>query len=380
MKIFNIVGARPQIIKSAALSRSIQQKFDGQIEDLRIHTGQHYDANMSEIFFTELKIPKPHYNLQIGSGSHAEQTAGIMVKMEELIEKENPTAIVIYGDTNSTIAAALAASKNHVPVVHIESGMRSFNKSMPEEVNRVLSDHISTLLFTPTETGYKNLLNEGFKEGNKIPFTIDKPGVYHCGDIMYDNSLYFSKMAENTSQILKSHNLHDNQFVLFTMHRPANTDDSQRLKDIIQAVFEIAETNQIKVVFPVHPRTRKCISSLESDIWDKMTLSPWMIIIEPVGFLDIIALESNARLTITDSGGVQKESYFFKRPCLVLRNETEWVEIIDEGAGMLVDADRQNILDGYNYYNENSKIEYPNVFGDGDAATFICDVICKNFS
>lgn len=377
MKIITIIGARPQIIKAAALSRAISTSFSKEIKELIVHTGQHYDQNMSEVFFDELGIPKPNINLNIGSGSHGKQTALMIEKIEEILLNEKPEALVVYGDTNSTLAATIAASKIHVPIVHIEAGLRSFNKRMPEEINRIMCDHASTLLFSPTKSGYQNLINEGFKE-NQLPYNADKPGIFHCGDVMYDNSLYFSTLSEKESTLLRDLNLNKNEFILATVHRNDNTDKKENILAIFEAFNKIAKENNQTIVLPLHPRTKKMAEKfLGSDYLDK--LSNKLRLIEPVSFLDMIALEMHCNLIITDSGGVQKEAFFFKKPCIILRPETEWVELVECGAAKIVGANQQLILDAYSTFEKTKNLNFPELFGDGNAATFICEQMLNNF-
>jgi len=292
LKILTIIGARPQIIKAAALSRAIKTKFADQLKEIIVHTGQHYDENMSQVFFDELQIPAPDYNLNVGSGSHGKQTAAMIVGIEEILEKEKPNCIVLYGDTNSTLAGGVAASKIHIPVVHIEAGLRSYNKSMPEEVNRIMCDHLSTLLFSPTEAGYKNLIKEGFKENNKAPFSSDNPKIYHCGDVMYDNSLYFSAVAEQKTDLLKKLNLNSGEFILATIHRNNNTDEPERLAALFSAMLKISEKEKTTIVLPLHPRTAKLLQqNLPADLYAQVTIDPFIKIIPPASFLEMIALE-----------------------------------------------------------------------------------------
>lgn len=378
LKIVTIIGARPQIIKAAALSRVIKNKFADRIQELIIHTGQHYDENMSQVFFDELGVPKPDFNLNIRLASHGEQTGAMITGIEKVIQKEKPNCIVVYGDTNSTLSGAIAASKINIPIVHIEAGLRSFNKLMPEEVNRILCDHVSTLLFCPTKTGYDNLLNEGFKEKNAAPYTINNPKIYHCGDIMYDNSIYFSEIAEKKSTILKDNELVAGNFILATIHRNNNTDDHARLRSVFSALKRVAETKKIKIVIPLHPRTAKQLELLP-ELNKEIHSNPHIRIIPPVSFLEMICLEKNAKLVITDSGGVQKEAFFFKRPCIILRTETEWIELVACGAAQLVDTDESKILNAVTHFF-NAQIEFPAFFGDGKAAEFICREMLTNIS
>lgn len=373
IKIVTVVGARPQIIKAAALSRAIRNSFSDKIEEIIIHTGQHYDTNMSQVFFEELGIPNPHINLNIGSASHGKQTALMIQGIEEILLAEKPDYIVLYGDTNSTLAGTVAASKIHIPVVHIEAGLRSFNKSMPEEINRIMCDHASTLLFVPTATGIKNLEREGFTTGNKAPYSPDKPGVFHCGDIMFDNLVYFAEIAGQRTNIMETLKLKENEFVLCTIHRDNNTDSPGRLQEIISAMCNIAETMNLSVVLPLHPRTSKIIeNNLPSELHKRLLGNKNIHLTPPVSYLEMIVLEKNARLILTDSGGVQKEAYFFKKPLVVARPETEWVEIIENGAGIIADADEVKILDSVKHFLNLETIDFPNVFGDGHAAEFIC--------
>lgn len=377
-KFITIVGARPQIIKSSAISRAVQNEYPEQLKEIIVHTGQHYDENMSKVFFDEMKIPVPDYNLQVGSGSHASQTAKMLQGLEEIYLKENPDAILVYGDTNSTIAGALAAAKIHIPVIHVEAGLRSFNKAMPEELNRISCDHMSTLLFTPTSVGLDNLKNEGFDLTVKEKATIDQPNVYHCGDVMYDNSLYFSEISDDFATVMQTNNLVANEFVLMTVHRDSNTDDPKRLEAIFEAVIELAEEHQLTFVLPLHPRTKNKLGTMNAELQGKVESSGFIKIIDPVGFMDIIALEKNARMIVTDSGGLQKESFFFQKPCVIMRPQTEWVEIVNNGNALLAGADKMAIKETFNTLYNKSDYTYPEFYGDGKAAEFICQKILED--
>lgn len=375
-KIITIIGARPQIIKSAAISRAIRTQFSAQIQELIVHTGQHYDENMSEVFFGELEIPKPNYNLNIGSGSHGFQTAKMIEGLEQIYLQEKPNAVIVYGDTNSTIAGALAAIKIQIPVVHIEAGLRSFNKQMPEEVNRIACDHMSSLLFTPTKTGLENLKKEGFKPNSEGKATPDSPKVYHCGDIMYDNSIYFSTVSDQKSSLLKKLNITPNNYILCTIHRDSNTDIAENLTSIFEALLEISKRASLQIVLPLHPRTRsKLKDQLSSELLEEIEQSNTLKIIEPVGFLDIISLEKNAKLIITDSGGLQKEAFFFQKPCIILREQTEWIEIVENGNALLTGANKTAIIEAFIQLNEKQDYTYPSFYGDGEGAVFICQKI-----
>lgn len=376
LKLLTVIGARPQIIKAAALSRAIQNSYSEKITEIIVHTGQHYDENMSQVFFDELNIPHPNYNLNVGSGSHGKQTASMIEGIEEILLKEKPNAIVLYGDTNSTLAGAIAASKIQVPVVHIEAGLRSFNKSMPEEINRIMCDHVSTLLFSPTKVGYTNLLAEGFKENSSAPFSFDNPKIYHCGDVMYDNSLHFSTVAENKTSILADNALEKGKFILATIHRNNNTDEPERLNALFSAINKIAAENNITVILPLHPRTAKLLpQNLNAELYSTIKTNKLIKIIPPVSFLEMIVLEKNAELVITDSGGVQKEAFFFEKPCIILRSETEWVELVECGSAKITDADEQKIIDAYRYFKDNKNLQFPKLFGNGKASEFICSEI-----
>lgn len=370
MKILTVIGARPQIIKAAALSRAVRNGFAGKIEEKILHTGQHYDTNMSDVFFDEMGIPIPHFNLNIGSGKHGKQTAKMIDGIEEVLENERFDAIVLFGDTNSTIAGAIAASKLHIPIIHIEAGLRSFNMAMPEEINRIVCDSLSTMLFAPTETAINNLRNEGF-DNPKTRFANGKNRyIFHSGDIMYDNSLYFARIAEQKTDILQRLSLQGEQFVLATIHRDNNTDIPERLTEIVESLIEISDKGY-KIVLPLHPRTRKLLpQNLSDNNYNKLIDSPNMLIIPPVSFFEIIVLEKYSKLIMTDSGGLQKEAYFFEKPCLILRPETEWVEIIKQNAGIITDANKELILKSFDEFI-NVKPNFPPLFGNGKSAEFI---------
>ena len=374
-KILTIIGARPQIIKAAALSRAVAKRND--IEEIIVHTGQHYDQNMSEVFFDELGIPKPKYNLNVGSGSHGGQTAKMIEALENVFIKEAPDCVVVYGDTNSTLAGAVAASKLLIPIAHIEAGLRSFNMSMPEEINRIACDQLSSILFPPTKIAVDNLENGGFLSSKAIFKNGKAREVYNCGDVMYDNSIYFAQVAEKNSVILSTIDVEPDNFILSTIHRDNNTDNPERLSSIFRALVDIAEINTKTIVLPLHPRTAKLLSkNLKPELYDRVINSKLIKIIDPVSFLDMIALERNVSLVMTDSGGVQKEAFFFEKPCIILRSETEWVEIVEHNAGILADADYDKIMDGYRQLL-SKKVTFPKLFGDSNAADLILDKIIR---
>ena len=357
IKIVTIIGARPQIIKAAALSRAIKNNFSSQITEIIVHTGQHYDDNMSQVFFDELEIPLPNYNLNVGSGNHGKQTATMISAIEDVLLNEKPNAIVLYGDTNSTLAGAMAASKIHIPVIHIEAGLRSFNKSMPEEINRIMCDHVSTLLFSPTKTGFDNLIQEGFLSQTKAPYSIDNPKIYHCGDVMYDNSLFFSKISDVKTSIINDLKLKNNGFILATIHRNNNTDEPIRMNALFKSLNDISINNQLQIVLPLHPRTSNLLDrNLSKDLVEAIRLNSNFKIISPVSFLEMLALEKNCCLVMTDSGGVQKEAFYFEKPCVILRPETEWIELLENGAALIADADENKIK--FSFASKNSKQKF----------------------
>ena len=476
LKLLTIIGARPQIIKAAAISRVVREKYAGQIEEHILHTGQHYDENMSEVFIRELGIPEPEYNLHVGSGSHGVQTARIIEGVESVLLRERVSelgnegvselanegvrgydGVIVYGDTNSTLAAAVAAAKINVPVFHIEAGLRSFNMAMPEEQNRIVCDALSSVLFAPTETALKNLEREGVSDsriselgisdsriselGNEgvSELGISELGISELGisdsriselgnerlavrrfangkgqkvvlsgDVMYDNALYFSAMADMKSDIIERLGLTYKGFVLATIHRPANTDNPENLKSIFRALADIAASG-VDVVLPLHPRTRKRIRELgirELGVSElgvsELGVSELGIrelgirelgdegvgctvygvqnerlrIIDPVSFFEIIRLERKARVVLTDSGGVQKEAFFYGTPSVILRPETEWVEIVDAGAGILAGADYERIMAAYKELS-GREVKFPPLFGDGKASEKILSEIVK---
>lgn len=332
MKIVTVVGARPQFIKAAAVSRAIRkhnsENRGNQINEIIVHTGQHYDHNMSEVFFNELDIPTPNYNLGVGSGSHGEQTGRMLEAIEKVLEQERPDWLLVYGDTNSTLAGALAAAKMHIPVAHVEAGLRSYNRKMPEEINRVLTDHVSTLLFCPTEAGGYNLRREGVSRG-----------VHQVGDVMFDCMLHYLAKMGNNLTVVSSLGLKPKGFALATVHRAENTDSTEALREIFEAFNEISK--QIPVLVLVHPRTRKYLTSYGINTTSGVRL------LEPVAYLQMIELECNAGVILTDSGGVQKEAFFVGTPCITLREETEWVETVECGANILCGAYRDRIVAAY---------------------------------
>jgi len=352
MKILTILGARPQFIKAGTVSREIAKHSN--IEEIIVHTGQHYDANMSDIFFEEMQIPKPHYNLDINGLGHGAMTGQMLEKIEEVLKKEQPDWVMVYGDTNSTLAGALAASKLHIKVAHIEAGLRSFNMKMPEEINRILTDRISTILFCPTQSAIDNLNNEGYAN---LDITVVKNG-----DVMQDGAMFYKELAVKPKLELAD------EYVLSTIHRAENTDDLERLKSIVSALNEIAK--EVQIVLPLHPRTNAILKS--------NNIETSFIIIDPVGYLEMVYLIKNSKLIMTDSGGLQKEAFFFEKPCITLRDETEWVELIENRFNVLVGAKREMILENYRNFNFSTEFSI-DLYGGGRASEKIIQVLleCK---
>ncbi len=382
MKIVTILGARPQFIKAGTVSRAIiqynQSLVDGfslletekqkeletrnqkLITELIVHTGQHYDANMSDIFFEEMKIPKPNYNLNINSLGHGAMTGQMLEKIEEVLLKEKPDWVMVYGDTNSTLAGALAASKLHIKVAHVEAGLRSFNMNMPEEINRILTDRISDILFCPTQTAIENLETEGFP----FPITSNRQLIANVGDVMQDGALFYKNLAIEPA-LTNNQKLETNNYILSTIHRAENTDDPKRLKNIFDSLNEIAKETQ--VVLPLHPRTKKIIRNSKLNTQN-------LTIIDPVGYLEMVWLINNCSLVMTDSGGLQKEAFFFEKPCITLRDETEWVELVTNRFNVLAGANKEKIIDLYKNFEFNDDFSI-GLYGGGKASKQIIQKI-----
>jgi UDP-GlcNAc3NAcA epimerase len=355
-KIISIIGARPQFIKAATVSREF--KSSEKLEEIIVHTGQHFDTNMSDIFFEELQIKKPAYNLGIGGGTHGENTGRMIESIEKLLLEENPRFVLVYGDTDSTLSGAIAAAKLNIPLIHIEAGLRSFNRKMPEEINRVLTDHAADILFTPTESASKQLLKEGISE-DKVVFS---------GDVMFDATRIFGTIAaKRNNSVIKR--LTKAPYVLLTMHRAENVDNKAKIQNIISALSE----SGLNFILPIHPRTKKNIKNFGLKIPGNVTVIP------PVGYLDMLYLERNAFLIMTDSGGVQKEAYFNSVPCITLRTETEWVELVDAGVNFITSDDKDKILDAIEKSNKLTASDFNhNFYGDGYAAKKIVDYLSSN--
>ena len=364
-KIITVIGARPQFIKAAVLSRHIRENPDSGIEEVIVHTGQHYDNNMSQVFFDELEIPRPKYNLDVGSASHGLQTGVLLEKLEPVIVSEQPDWVLVYGDTNSTLAGALTAGKLHIPVGHVEAGLRSWNRKMPEEINRVLTDHLSSALFCPTETAIKNLKNEG------IPNSHANNHLVQSGDVMYDAVLFYAEKQLKTD-LFSKFKINPGEYILATVHRAETTDSIELLAGVIQALIEISQ-NFLPVVFPVHPRTKAVIQKepLLQNLLKRA--GSHFIATEPLSYLEMIHLEKNSHLIATDSGGVQKEAYFFKIPCVTMRTETEWVELVNSGWNEVAGLNPQKIVSAVENQSKFNRLNrpWPSFFGSGKAGETI---------
>ena len=352
MKIASIVGARPQFIKLFPLSREIRKEH----EEVIIHTGQHYDENLSEIFFDQLEIPDPDHNLGVGSGTHGRMTGEILIRLEKVLIEEEPDLVIVFGDTNSTLAGALASVKLHIPTAHVEAGLRSFNRRMPEEINRVATDHLSDILFSPTATGTANLRNEGLVEN-----------VFTVGDTMLDAFLEIQPVVERYANIVQELDLESGGFQLLTLHRQENTDSIENMRAIFDSIIRSGR----KVIFPAHPRAVKYLSSY--GILDRIETSN-IKLIPPVGYVDFLSLLVHAEKVLTDSGGVQKEAYFAHTPCITLREETEWIETVNDGWNVLVNTDEQRIIDSIRHFSPHGPVRLSS-FGDGNAARSIVQVL-----
>jgi UDP-GlcNAc3NAcA epimerase len=357
MKILTIIGARPQFIKAAAVSRAIAKV--GSIKEIIVHTGQHFDKNMSDIFFQEMHIPRPQYHLDINSLSHGAMTGRMMEAIEQIILDEKPDYTLVYGDTNSTLAGALAAKKVHRKVVHVEAGLRSFNMDMPEEINRILTDRISDVLFCPTDLAVQNLKNEGFNNFDCL--------VVQNGDVMEDAALYYAQLSESKSAILESCGLSDHNFILCTIHRAENTDHPERLSQLVSVINQLHK--KIPVVLPLHPRTRKLISAQGLTINAK--------VIEPVGYFDMLQLIRHSSLVLTDSGGLQKEAFIFNKFCITLREQTEWRELVDHGYNILTGTKADSIYKAVEYFLRKSFVKNHDFYGSGKASDIIVNTLLK---
>jgi UDP-GlcNAc3NAcA epimerase len=378
MNIVTIIGARPQFIKAAVVSRNIhlhnlETSPENQIVEYIVHTGQHYDSNMSDVFFEEMDIPRPDVFLGIHQLSHGAMTGRMLEEIEKVLLLKKPDAVLVYGDTNSTLAGALAAVKLQIPVAHVEAGLRSFNRMMPEEHNRVLTDHVSNLLFCPTQTAVRNLENEGIKSKSDQPYRY--PQIHLVGDVMYDAALFYAKQANikaTVAQKIITDTLHGKPFALFTLHRAENTDSVETLTSIVGAIESLSE--KMPVVWPVHPRTLSKIKEFNISISKKNVFQ-----IPPVGYFDMIALLDHCRIVLTDSGGLQKEAFFFKKNCITLRKETEWIELVEHGFNKISGTESKDISLSFQRMMEQKPDFGLNLYGNGNAGNYIvCILAGKN--
>lgn len=354
LRICTIVGARPQFVKAAVVSRAVRDLQGENVKEIILHTGQHYDSGMSDVFFDEMEIPRPDHHLKIGGGTHGQNTGRMIERIEAVLQDVAPDLVLVYGDTDSTLAGAIAAVKLHIPVAHVEAGLRSFNRRMPEEINRVLTDHASDMLFTPTELASKNLSDEG----------VDQEKVHQVGDVMYDAALYYSALADQRSDVLRRLDIEPGHFALATIHRAENTDDRARISGILAG---LARSN-LPVLLPIHPRTKKRLADFG------LALPPSVRAIDPIGYFDMIVLERSAAVIVTDSGGVQKEAFFHEVPCVTLRDETEWMELVEAGANVLVGTDPDRIDDAVNTFRPDLT-NARKLYGEGAAGATILRTI-----
>ena len=370
LSLLSVVGARPQFIKAAVVSRLIQSsQYCDKINECLVHTGQHYDDNMSAVFFREMEIPEPDINLQIGSGPHGEMTGAMLAQLERVMMEQKPDVVLVYGDTNSTLAGALAASKLHIPVVHVEAGLRSFMMAMPEEQNRIIADRLSTVLFCPTEAAIDNLVHEGIQFAQPALPSADHKAVFLSGDVMLDASLYYRQKQKAMSLSSALASLVERPFYLVTLHRAENTDDLVRLASIVKALNEF---DTLPAILPLHPRTRKILSQ------QGLEFAAHIHVIDPVGYFDMLAIENRCEFIVTDSGGVQKEAYFFGKPCITLRDSTEWIELVQHGWNTLVGANTEKILAALQSmprYGDTVQL-----YGDGHAGEFIVQTLFNIFA
>ena len=377
MKIVTVVGARPQFVKAASISRAIanenaHSKGKSPIDEVIVHTGQHYDQNMSDIFFEEMQIPKPKYRMDITGRTHGAMTAEIITNVEDVLKKENPELLLVYGDTNTTLAAALASCKLHIPVAHVEAGLRSHNMCMPEEINRILTDKVSSILFCPTQKAVSNLKKEGFQDflngqtcQEKLTFRYGfSPLIVNSGDVMYDSALFYANISMNLSKVMQTLPFSHHDFALSTIHRAENTENPERLRNLVKGLKKVAQL--MPVVIPLHPRTKKYLDYHHLSISDT-----GIKVIEPVGYLDMIQLIRNCKLVLTDSGGLQKEAYFFRKPCVTLRDETEWIELVESGYNLLSGCNPDKVFICAEKQLQKTFTDNGQLYGGGNASTRI---------
>ena len=381
IRLLTVIGARPQFIKASSISKAILDQFSDKLNEDILHTGQHYDDNMSKVFFDELNIPKPRFHLTIESGNGDEQLSEMIVQISKIINEIDYDAVLVYGDTTSTLAGALAAARNNIRLIHVEAGLRSFNRRMPEELNRILSDHCSTLLFSPTDTGIENLKKEGILNDPDEKVSADNPQVFRTGDIMLDSSLNFRDVIKNKEDEYRRRFPVDEEFVLCTVHRGFNVDYPEKLLMILNAFEKIGVKFGFNMILPLHPRTKNNIQTEEFESSRRVIESSQHIkIIDPVSYPEMLFLENFSEMIITDSGGVQKEAYFFNKKCLVLRPETEWVEIMEQGTAVLAHHNTYEIVEKFSWLYDVKELDFPPLFGDGKSAYYIAKQIVQSLN
>lgn len=379
-RIVTIIGTRPQSIKAAVVARVLHEEHADAIEERILYTGQHYDRELFEVFFEEMGIPVPFRNLGVGSGEQGAATAAMISGIESSLREEDPDLVLLYGDTNTTLAGSIAASKLHIPIAHVEAGLRSYRKRMPEEINRVLTDHVSTFLFTPTRTGSQNLFEEGFPPEAPERPSIDEPLVFRSGDVMYDSILHFGPIAERRSDVLERLGI-EGPVTLVTCHRAENTDDPEKLRGVMEGILQLSRSSERTTVIPLHPRTRKAIEEgIDPGFREKFEAEERIRICEPLSYFDMLRLQRNASLILTDSGGLQKEAFFQGVPCLLFREESEWKESLENGGSRLVGTEPERLLKAWKELDEDGKgsVQDPELFGDGNAGRYICRTL-RNF-
>ncbi len=380
IKILTFVGARPQFIKAATISRCIKKHFANDLEEIIVHSGQHYDKNMSEDFFRELEIPEPAYTFDLKNSPPHDTLNQMRMNFELAIQNEKPDLVILYGDTNTTLAGTYASANQQIPIVHIEAGLRSYDETMPEEFNRYTCDHAATLLFAPTKNALQNLINEGFDTNAKAPYGPSNAALFISGDVMYDGLLHALKKIDKQNDILLKYRLKQDEYILATIHRNFNTDNPKRLNKLFEGFDKLSRLHKIEMVIPLHPRTRKQLNlHLDSHLEVKIKNNPFIKLIDPLSHFETINLAHSSKMVITDSGGIQKEAYLLKKPCMIARETTEWGEIVDIGSAILYDADPTKLIAAFEYFSSKTDLSYPPFLGNGRAAKFICKTILKLF-
>jgi UDP-GlcNAc3NAcA epimerase len=375
LKIMTVVGARPQFIKASAISRAIRLKYADQLVELIVHTGQHYDASMSDVFFSELGLPAPHINLDMGHEPARLQLPKMILGIQEVIQAENPDFILVYGDTTSTLAGAIAAKNEGIPLVHVEAGLRSYQKAMPEEVNRILTDQLSTYLFVPTAQSVLNLQKEGIKHSfDQKSFSLTSPAVVLSGDVMLDNALYFTQTSREAKAFISELGLKKDGYLILTLHRDFNADNPLRLEKLLEEILKLVNELGVQLIFPIHPRTEKMVNSMQSKTWQKWLLHDQIRLISPVSYLEMLSLLGSSMGVLTDSGGLPKEAFFLGKPSLILREDTEWPELIEAGYGILIDFDVLDLSKSWRILQQSEKIS-EQYYGNGQAAERICELL-----